>query len=72
METNYQQQLEVIHEMQSKGFNVCTCSDCGGIILYNNKMSEAESVQCPHCGIDDYGHPDFYYTGCPEVENEKR
>lgn len=70
MKTNYQQQLDVIHEMQSQGFNVCTCSNCDGIILFNKQMTESDSVQCPHCGIDTNSHPDFYYTDCPEVINE--
>lgn len=67
MKTTYSNQLEIIHEMQSNGFNVCTCANCGGIILYNKDMIEAESVQCPHCGTDSEDHVDFYYTGCPEV-----
>lgn len=73
IETNYKQQYAVLEEMQSAGFNVCTCGNCGGVILYNKKMKEAESVSCPHCKHEmDYSdNPDFYYEGCSEVHNEE-
>ena len=49
MIVDYRQQYDVLLEMQSKGFNVCTCGNCGNVILYNKEMREADSVGCPHC-----------------------
>lgn len=69
MKTDYKQQLEVIEQMQSEGFNVCTCGNCGGVILYNEKMKEADTVDCPHCekSMAYCDNPDYYYEGCPET-----
>lgn len=70
--TSYQQQLEVLEAMQSKGFNVCTCGNCGSVILYDQEMKDAEVVECPHCKSEmDYSdNPDFYYDNCPEVQQK--
>ena len=69
MKTDYKQQLEVIEQMQSEGFNVCTCGNCGGVILYNKEMKEADAVDCPHCEkpMAYSDNPDYYYEGCPET-----
>lgn len=72
MKTSYTQQLEVLEEMQSKGFNVCTCGNCGGVILYNQEMRDADAVECPHCKVEmSYSdNPDYYYDNCSEVQQE--
>jgi uncharacterized protein (DUF983 family) len=69
---SYKQQLRVIHEMHNNGFNVCTCGNCGEVILYNKMMRDADEVRCPHCkkNMAYCDNPDYYYTGCPEVQNE--
>ncbi len=69
MKTDYKQQLEVIEQMQSEGFNVCTCGNCGGVILYNEEMKKADTVDCPHCKetMAYSDNPDYYYEGCPET-----
>lgn len=72
MKTNYQQQYEVLLEMQNSGFNVCTCGNCGNVVLYNRQMKESEVVECPHCKEEmDYSdNPDYYYEGCQEITEE--
>lgn len=69
MKTDYKQQLEVIEQMQSEGFNVCTCGNCGSVILYNEEMKEADTIDCPHCkeSMAYCDNPDYYYEGCPET-----
>ena len=73
----YQKQLEILEAMQSKGFNVCNCGNCGGIILFDKETKPslrndiADEVTCPHCertlGYSDC--PDLYYEGMPELNN---
>jgi DNA-directed RNA polymerase subunit RPC12/RpoP len=69
---SYKQQLGVIQEMQNSGFNVCTCGNCGSVILYNERMKEADAVRCPHCkkNMAYSDNTDYYYRGCSEVQNE--
>jgi uncharacterized protein (DUF983 family) len=72
MKTSYKQQYEVLEEMQSNGFNVCTCGNCGSVILYNQEMKDAEFINCPHCKKEMYysDNTDFYYDNCSEIQNE--
>lgn len=73
MKASYKQQTEVIEQMQSAGFNVSTCGNCGDVILYNKEMKEADTVACPHCKREmAYSdNPDLYYQGCWEVKQEQ-
>lgn len=63
MIVDYRQQYDVLLEMQSEGFNVCTCGNCGDVILYNKEMTEADNIVCPHCKADmEYSdNPDLYH-----------
>ena len=60
-------QVAIIEEMQHDGYNVVTCGNCGGVILYNKEMKEAESVSCPHCNNENAyaDNPDLFYEGMP-------
>ena len=71
METTYKQQLAVLEDMQADGYNVCTCGNCGGIILYNEEMKNADYITCPHCKREmDYSdNPDFYVEGLAIMED---
>lgn len=72
-------QLEILQQMQRQGFNICTCGNCGGIILFNKEAKEAmeetesgESLICPHCKEEmAYSDcPDLYYEGSPDLEED--
>ena len=74
----YQKQVSIIEEMQSKGFNVCNCGNCGGIILLNEETKpkmedDSEGIYCPHCKVEmAYSDcPDYYYEGMPELNKER-
>ena len=72
MNRNYKQQYQVLEEMQSEGFNVCTCGNCDSVILYNQEMKNADFIECPHCKSEmDYSdNPDYYYDNCTEIQQE--
>tara|TARA_R110001599_G_scaffold341381_1_gene562388 strand:- start:40 stop:261 length:222 start_codon:yes stop_codon:yes gene_type:complete len=66
-------QWEILQEMQSHGFNICDCGNCGGIILFNEEtrpklIDDNEDVDCPHCKetLAYSDCPDFYYEGSPD------
>ena len=74
---NYQKQLDIIESMQANNFNVCSCGNCGGIILFDEETkptlkSETEDITCPHCEeVMAYSDcPDLYYEGMPELTRE--
>ena len=48
--------------MQNSGFNVCTCGNCGEVLLYNTEMKQAEEVECYNCNakMQYCDNPDFY------------
>ena len=71
MKITYKQQLEVLLDMQADGYNVCTCEQCGDIILYNEQMTEAEYITCPHCKeeMESSDNPDFYVEGLAIMED---
>ena len=73
MKITWRQQLEVLENMQSDGYNVCTCGSCGGTLLYDKAMRDAEYIVCPHCksemGYSD--NPDWLVEGL-EILNTPR
>ncbi len=73
-----QQQFEILEEMQSHGFNICNCGNCGSIILFNSETKpkatdENEDIFCPHCKeVQAYSDcPDFYYEGSPDINDDE-
>lgn len=64
------EQFKILQEMQSDGYNVVTCGNCGDVILidfFNKEKMEIdrnhiEEVQCPHCKetMDYCDMPDLY------------
>ena len=70
--TNLNQQYDVIQAMQRDGYNVCTCGNCGDVVLFDKQMMEAGEIQCPHCkAILEYcDYPDLYHEYVyPKVNN---
>lgn len=74
----YKDQYEILEEMQGNGFNVCTCGNCGEVILFNSETKpnigdSSEDVTCPHCkktmGYSDC--PDLYTENCYEIIQEE-
>lgn len=49
----------VLQDMQSKGFNVVTCGNCGSIRLHHTGVQE---LDCEYCGFvsDICDFPDLY------------
>jgi phage FluMu protein Com len=51
------EQFKILQEMQTDGYNVVTCGNCGDVILMDffdeDKMevdiNYIEEVKCPHC-----------------------
>lgn len=68
-----QKQYEILLEMQTEGFNVCTCGNCGSVVLFNQEEKSKEDIQCPHCKhhLDYSDFPDFYYEGCSDILEER-
>lgn len=54
-------QIELQEKIQSAGFNIVTCGNCGGILLH--ELTD-ESIEC-FCGSDmDLSDcPDYWYSG---------
>lgn len=50
---------QILQEMQSSGFNIVTCGDCGSIRLHH---TGAEKLDCEYCGLesDVSDFPDLY------------
>lgn len=76
MDSLKEEQLEILLEMQRKGFNVCNCGNCGGTILIDNnkrfQFSETESGEefvCHNCRqtMQYSDCPDFLYIGSPDL-----
>lgn len=58
----YTEQYRVLKEIQDAGFNVCTCGNCGDVVLFDEEMIQADEIKCPHCdAVMDYAdYPDLY------------
>lgn len=58
MKTQYQ----ILREIQAVGYNVCTCGNCGDVVLFDERMSQQDDIECPHCDIimNECDYPDFY------------
>ena len=54
-------QKELFKEMQYIGYNICTCGNCGGVILKRTNTDQ-NKITCPHCEqeIDIENCPDLY------------
>ena len=57
-------QIRIQERMQSAGFNVVTCGNCGSILLHE---TEDETIEC-FCGheMDLSDCPDYWYEGCQD------
>jgi len=57
-----EEQFNILQRMQSDGYNVVTCGNCGYVILMELDGYNIDEVQCPHCKEDmDYcDMPDLY------------
>lgn len=63
--SSIEQQREILIGMQLEGLNVCTCGDCGGVILFDFKSYDydLEKIECPHCNTVQN------YSDCPDLYN---
>ena len=62
------EQVGIIHEMQSAGFNIVECGSCGSINLHRTPTEEIECAYC-HFISDPCDFPDYLYSG---VENSSQ
>jgi rubrerythrin len=48
--------------LDQTGIDICTCGNCGHIIMVDTKEDDLENIQCPFCHItDDFCYfPDLY------------
>lgn len=55
-------QFEILKKIQASGYNVCTCGNCGHVVLLEIKESQTTDIVCPHCDTEaDYcDFPDLY------------
>ena len=55
-------QFEILREIQASGYNVCTCGNCGDVVLLDIKEPITEDITCPHCDstMDYSDFPDLY------------
>jgi len=66
MKTTQQKVLEQIklqEKIQSVGFNIVNCGNCGSVILH--ECNDENDIECPYCDtvMDKSDCPDFLYTG---------
>lgn len=46
----YSQQIDIIRSIQSDGYNVVQCGNCGGVVLVSDETkTDDECIMCPHC-----------------------
>ena len=57
-------QIRIQEKIQSAGFNIVTCGNCGSILLH--EVGD-ETIEC-FCGreMDLSDCPDLWYSGCEE------
>lgn len=55
-------QIAIQESIQSAGFNIVTCGNCGSVILHE---IEDEEIDCPYCDsvLETSDCPDYFYTG---------
>lgn len=53
-------QFKILTEMQSAGFNVVNCGECGSVVLIS-ALNGVEDHECPYCGFisDPCDFPDY-------------
>lgn len=58
-----EQQIELQHKIQSVGYNIVNCGNCGSIILH--ECDDKDDIDCPYCGriMAKSDCSDFLYTG---------
>ena len=60
------EQIRLQEKIQSAGFNIVTCGNCGSILLHE---LEEETIKC-FCGreMDLSDCPDYWYSGCEDTK----
>ncbi|GAB6071533.1 hypothetical protein JCM30760_26310 [Thiomicrorhabdus hydrogeniphila] len=56
-------QKETFFQIQNKGFNICTCGQCGAVLLMNEQEKTSEEFECFDCGFtgEQCDFPDFWF-----------
>ena len=59
----FQEQIDLQEKIQSAGFNIVNCGNCGSILLH--ELDLKENIDCPYCETEMELHdcPDFLYNG---------
>lgn len=59
IERLYSTQEQLQRELQSLGYNVVSCGNCGDVLLHRTPTDE---IQCPHCTLvgEPCDFPDLY------------
>ena len=62
------EQIDIFHEMQTAGFNVVTCGNCGTILLHKTNQ-DSNTIECCGCGeeMELSDCPDFWHTGAEDT-----
>lgn len=60
------EQISMMHEIQSAGFNMVTCGNCGTLLIH--RTDDKEDIDCFGCQevMAKSDCPDYWYTGCEE------
>ncbi len=63
------EQIELQNKIQSAGFNIVNCGNCGSVVLH--ECNDEDSIDCPYCDetMSKSDCPDFLYDGL-ELSNE--
>jgi ribosomal protein S27E len=56
-------QIEIQEAIQSAGFNIVECGNCGSVVLH--KINKKNNIDCPYCDeiMAKSDCPDFLYSG---------
>lgn len=66
-------QLELIEELQSKGYNIVTCGQCGEVFIHEiiniKEDTDPNYITCPYCEFNSEpcDFPDLFYHGWDKV-----
>lgn len=61
-----EEQIKIQEEMQSAGFNLVTCGNCGSVLLH--RLDDKDNIDC-FCGeMPKSDCPDYWYEGCQGSE----
>lgn len=59
----FQEQIDLQTKIQSCGYNIVNCGNCGSIVLH--EINEIDTIECPYCDrlMAKSDCPDYLYEG---------